>query len=52
MIQFIDIAIDELSNITGQKAVAMSKKKKISQTLSFVKHADGARVTLRGEKMC
>lgn len=34
--KLIDIAIDELSNITGQKAVATNSKK-ISQTLSCVR---------------
>ena len=49
--KLIDIAIDELSNITGQKAVATMSKKDISN-FKLRKHMPiGARVTLRGVKM-
>ena len=49
--KLIDIAIDELTNITGQKAVATLSKKDISN-FKLRKHMPiGARVTLRGEKM-
>src|SRR5215204_1331457 len=49
--KLIDIAIDELSNITGQKAVATMSKKDISN-FKLRKHMPiGARVTLRGQKM-
>ncbi len=49
--KLIDIAVDELSNITGQKAVATMSKKDISN-FKLRKHMPiGARVTLRGVKM-
>ncbi len=49
--KLIDIAVDELSNITGQKAVATMSKKDISN-FKLRKHIPiGARVTLRGVKM-
>lgn len=49
--KLIDIAIDELSTISGQKAVATNSKKDISN-FKLRKHMPiGARVTLRGEKM-
>jgi large subunit ribosomal protein L5 len=49
--KLIDIAIDELTTITGQKAVATMSKKDISN-FKLRKHMPiGARVTLRGEKM-
>ncbi|MBX2935022.1 MAG: 50S ribosomal protein L5 [Ferruginibacter sp.] len=49
--KLIDIAIEELSNITGQKAVATMSKKDISN-FKLRKHMPiGARVTLRGVKM-
>ncbi|HRD58470.1 MAG TPA: 50S ribosomal protein L5 [Ferruginibacter sp.] len=49
--KLIDIAVDELSNITGQKAVPTTSKKDISN-FKLRKHMPiGARVTLRGEKM-
>ncbi len=49
--KMIDVAIDELSTITGQKAVSTMSKKDISN-FKLRKHMPiGARVTLRGEKM-
>ena len=49
--KLIDIAIDELSNITGQKAVATMSKKDISNFKLRKDMPIGARVTLRGVKM-
>ena len=49
--KLIDIAIDELSTITGQKAVATMSKKDISNFKLRKNMPIGARVTLRGEKM-
>ena len=49
--KFIDIAVDELSNITGQKAVATISKKDISNFKLRKSMPIGARVTLRGVKM-
>ncbi len=49
--KLIDIAIDELSNITGQKAVATNSKKDISNFKLRKNMPIGARVTLRGTKM-
>src|SRR3954471_24595457 len=49
--KLIDIALDELSNITGQKAVATMSKKDISNFKLRKGMPIGARVTLRGEKM-
>jgi large subunit ribosomal protein L5 len=49
--KLVDIAIDELSNITGQKAVATTSKKDISNFKLRKNMPIGARVTLRGEKM-
>ena len=49
--KLIDIAIEELTTITGQKAVATLSKKDISN-FKLRKHMPiGARVTLRGVKM-
>jgi large subunit ribosomal protein L5 len=49
--KLIDIALDEMSTITGQKAVSTMSKKDISN-FKLRKHMPiGARVTLRGEKM-
>ncbi len=49
--KLIDIAIDELTTVTGQKAVATKSKKDISN-FKLRKHMPiGARVTLRGVKM-
>ena len=49
--KLIDIAIDELSNITGQKAVPTMSKKDISNFKLRKDMPIGARVTLRGVKM-
>jgi large subunit ribosomal protein L5 len=47
----VDIAIDELTTITGQKAVATMSKKDISNFKLRKNMPIGARVTLRGVKM-
>ena len=47
----IETAINELTAITGQKAVATLSKKDISNFKVRKKMPIGARVTLRGEKM-
>ena len=49
--KLIDIAIDELSSVTGQKAVPTMSKKDISNFKLRKGMPIGARVTLRGEKM-
>jgi large subunit ribosomal protein L5 len=49
--KLIDIAVDELSNITGQKAVATMSKKDISNFKLRKNMPIGARVTLRGVKI-
>ena len=49
--KLIDIAIDELSNITGQKAVSTMSKKDVSNFKLRKNMPIGARVTLRGVKM-
>src|SRR5215212_5426397 len=49
--KLIDIALDELSTITGQKAVATMSKKDISNFKLRKNMPIGARVTLRGVKM-
>ena len=49
--KLIDIAVDELSTITGQKAVATMSKKDISNFKLRKNMPIGARVTLRGVKM-
>jgi large subunit ribosomal protein L5 len=49
--KLVDIAVDELTNITGQKAVSTMSKKDISN-FKLRKHMPiGARVTLRGVRM-
>src|SRR5688572_17031925 len=49
--KLVDIALDELTTITGQKAVSTQSKKDISN-FKLRKHMPiGARVTLRGDKM-
>src|ERR1700752_2625737 len=49
--KLVDIALDELSTISGQKAVSTMSKKDISN-FKLRKHMPiGARVTLRGDKM-
>ena len=49
--KLVDIAVEELSNITGQKAVATMSKKDISNFKLRKNMPIGARVTLRGVKM-
>jgi len=49
--KLVDVAVDELSNITGQKAVATNSKKDISNFKLRKNMPIGAKVTLRGEKM-
>lgn len=49
--KMVDVAVEELSNITGQKAVATLSKKDISNFKLRKGMPIGARVTLRGEKM-
>lgn len=49
--KMVDIAIGELEQITGQKAVATMSKKDISNFKLRKGMPIGARVTLRGEKM-
>src|SRR5437870_8924265 len=48
--KMIDIALDEMSTITGQKAVATLSKKDISNFKLRKAMPIGVRVTLRGEK--
>lgn len=49
--KLVDIAVDELTLITGQKAVATISKKDISNFKLRKNMPIGARVTLRGTKM-
>lgn len=49
--KLIDIALDELSTISGQKAVSTMSKKDISNFKLRKNMPIGVRVTLRGEKM-
>src|SRR5687768_1600822 len=49
--KLVDIAVDELSNIAGQKAMSTMSKKDISNFKLRKNMPIGARVTLRGEKM-
>src|SRR3954452_18684370 len=49
--KMVDVAVDELSTITGQKAVPTVSKKDISNFKLRRGMPIGARVTLRGEKM-
>jgi large subunit ribosomal protein L5 len=49
--KLIDIAIEEMSNITGQRAVTSKSRKDISNFKLRKAMPIGARVTLRGEKM-
>ncbi|RYF37986.1 MAG: 50S ribosomal protein L5 [Chitinophagaceae bacterium] len=49
--KLVDIAVDELTTITGQKAVATLSKKDISNFKLRKAMPIGARVTLRGVKM-
>lgn len=49
--KLVDISLDELTTITGQKAVATYSKKDISNFKLRKNMPIGARVTLRGDKM-
>ncbi len=49
--KLVDIAVEELGNITGQKAIATRSKKDISNFKLRKDMPIGARVTLRGERM-
>jgi large subunit ribosomal protein L5 len=49
--KLVDIAVDEMTQITGQKAVATMSKKDISNFKLRKNMPIGARVTLRGVKM-
>jgi len=49
--KLVDIALDELTTISGQKAIATYSKKDISNFKLRKGMPIGARVTLRGEKM-
>jgi large subunit ribosomal protein L5 len=49
--KLIDIAIDEMSNITGQKAIATMSKKDVSNFKLRKNMPIGAKVTLRGKTM-
>jgi large subunit ribosomal protein L5 len=49
--KLVEIALDEMSQISGQKAVATISKKDISNFKLRKAMPIGARVTLRGEKM-
>ncbi len=49
--KLVDIAVEELTTITGQKAVSTTSKKDISNFKLRKSMPIGARVTLRGEKM-
>ncbi|ANE50142.1 50S ribosomal protein L5 [Flavisolibacter tropicus] len=49
--KLIDIAIEEMTTISGQKAIATYSKKDISNFKLRKNMPIGARVTLRGEKM-
>jgi large subunit ribosomal protein L5 len=49
--KMVDIAVEELTMITGQKAIATTSKKDISNFKLRKGMPIGARVTLRGEKM-
>jgi large subunit ribosomal protein L5 len=49
--KLVDVAVEELSNITGQKAISTRSKKDISNFKLRKDMPIGARVTLRGERM-
>jgi large subunit ribosomal protein L5 len=49
--KLVDVAVDELSTISGQKAVTTMSKKDISNFKLRKNMPIGARVTLRGDKM-
>ena len=49
--KLIDVAVEEISTITGQKSVATKSKKAISNFKLRENMPIGVRVTLRGDKM-
>lgn len=49
--KLVDVALDEMSTISGQKAVSTMSKKDISNFKLRKNMPIGARVTLRGDKM-
>ncbi len=49
--KLVDVGVDELTQITGQKAVATKSKKAISNFKLRENMPIGARVTLRGDQM-
>jgi len=49
--KLIDVGVEELSTISGQKAVATRSKKDISNFKLRSNQAIGAKVTLRGDRM-
>lgn len=49
--KLVDVGVDELTNITGQKAIATKSKKAISNFKLREDLPIGAKVTLRGAKM-
>jgi large subunit ribosomal protein L5 len=49
--KLIDVALEEITNITGQKAVSTRSKKAISNFKLRENMPIGVRVTLRGDKM-
>src|SRR5919107_3176536 len=49
--KLVDVAVDELTTISGQKAVSTTSKKDISNFKLRKNMPIGARTTLRGEKM-
>jgi large subunit ribosomal protein L5 len=49
--KLIDVALEEITNITGQKAVSTKSKKGISNFKLRENMPIGVRVTLRGDKM-
>ena len=49
--KLVDVAVEELTTITGQKAISTTSKKDISYFKMRKNMPIGARVTLRGEKM-
>ena len=49
--KLVDVAVDELSTISGQKAVSTMSKKDISNFKLRKNMPIGAKVTLRGDKM-
>ncbi|NJM26318.1 MAG: 50S ribosomal protein L5 [Bacteroidia bacterium] len=49
--KMIDVGVEEITNITGQKAVATRSKKAISNFKLRENMPIGVRVTLRGDKM-